>query len=160
MSAVRPLTIDDAVDAMLSPIATEDCRAEIAEALRLTANLLLREAVPGDRRVGEFATEELAATEASVARGDLRELESRTLLKAIAASFSESEAAERLRVSRDRVRELYSAEQLFGFNAGAIRSIPDGSSPTLGRMVRCLTSHIYSANFCPMNAIVRTCKRL
>lgn len=135
MNAVRPLTIEDAVDVTLSAITTEDCGPEIAASLRLVANQLLREAVPGDPGIsaqerafliesGEFTTEELAETEASVARGDLRELENRTLLKAIAASLSESEAAEKLGVSRDRVQELHAAEKLFGFEAGPVTVYP------------------------------------
>jgi len=135
MEAVRPLKIDDAVDATLSAITTEGCGPEIAEVLRLAANELLREADPGSPGLsaqerafliesGEFTPKELAETEASVARGDLRELENRTLLETIAASFSESEAAEKLGVSRHRVRELCGAEQLFGFKVGAVTVYP------------------------------------
>lgn len=73
---------------------------------------------------GTFTPERLAEVEASVARGDLAELERRTRLEAVTGSLSAAEAAQRLGIDSSRVRHRLSKGSLLGFMIGGKRRLP------------------------------------
>ncbi|NUU06433.1 DNA-binding protein [Leifsonia sp. C5G2] len=73
---------------------------------------------------GTFTPERLAEVEASVARGDLAELERRTRLEAVTGSLSAAEAAQRLGIDSSRVRHRLSKGGLIGFMIGGKRRLP------------------------------------
>jgi hypothetical protein len=73
---------------------------------------------------GTFTAESLAATEASVARGDLAELERKTRLEAITGSLSAAEAAEKLGIEASRLRNRQAEGSLYSFIAGGKRRYP------------------------------------
>ncbi|MCK2022664.1 hypothetical protein KZC52_07000 [Microbacterium sp. kSW2-24] len=126
-TAVRPLALAKAVDEALERIDRTGCGAEILRVLRLEAERLLTQVRPVSSssamtpalrafliESGDFTLQELTETEERVARGELRELEDQTCLETIAASYSESEVAERLGLSiyevqdRARIGTIYS----------------------------------------------------
>lgn len=132
---VRPLTIEEAVNELLSSIDSAGCGAEVATALRQKAAELLRRVRPyspgltsQQRRYliqsGDFTPEEFAETEESVARGELREMEQRTSLGTVAASYGESEVAALLEISQEDVRRLYSESKLYAFDAAGVTVYP------------------------------------
>jgi len=73
---------------------------------------------------GTFTPERFAEVEASVARGDLAELERRTRLEAVTGSLSVAEAAQRLGIDSSRVRHRLSKGSLVGFMIGGKRRLP------------------------------------
>lgn len=73
---------------------------------------------------GTFTPERLAEVEASVARGDLAELERRTRLEAVTGSLSAAEAAEILGIDASRVRHRLGNGSLLGFMIGGKRRLP------------------------------------
>ncbi len=153
---VRPLTIESAVDELLSSIDSDGCGTEVATALRQTAAQLLRRVrsyspglTPQQRRYlvesGDFTPEEFAETEGRVARGELREMEQRTSLNAVAASYGESEVAALLEIPREEVRRLYSENKLYAFDAAGVtvyprwqftEETPDGLLPHLDHLLQ------------------------
>lgn len=163
---VRPLTIDDAVDHMLGTIASDGVGPEIETALRRKAEQLLRRVRPyspgltSQQRTyliesGAFAPEKFAETEDRVVRGELRESEQRTSLETIAAGYGESEAAERLGISRDDVRKLRDGGALFAFDVLGIMVYPrwqftdetsDHLLPYLARVVHALLKDWHPAS--------------
>lgn len=153
---VRPLTIKDAVNELLSSIDSAGCGTEVATALRQKAAELLRRVrpsspglTPQQRRYliesGAFTPEEFAETEASVARGELREMEQRTSLAAVAASYGESEVAALLTISPEDVRRMYGEGKLYAFDAAGVTVYPrwqftdetsDGLLPQLAHILQ------------------------
>lgn len=134
-SSARPLTIADAVDELLARVHSERCGPDVCRALLKTAEQLLRGQTPvAPRRMsqersylihsGAFTFEQLARSETHIARGELRELEYRSALSAIAASHSESEVASRLGIVIDEVRQRRSSGELFAFDAAGIELYP------------------------------------
>ncbi|MFF2053747.1 hypothetical protein ACFVU2_19240 [Leifsonia sp. NPDC058194] len=73
---------------------------------------------------GTFTPERLAEVEASVARGDLAELERRTRLEAVTGSLSATEAAQRLGIDSSRIRHRLSKGSLLGFMIAGKRRLP------------------------------------
>ncbi|MBC7593060.1 MAG: hypothetical protein H7288_03845 [Kineosporiaceae bacterium] len=73
---------------------------------------------------GTFTAESLAETEASVARGDLAELERKTRLEAITASLGAAEVAAKLGIDTSRVRHRQAKDGLYAFMAGGRRRYP------------------------------------
>lgn len=137
LDIVRPLTLDDAVDELLAPIDRFNCGPAILRALRLTAECFSRQVRPQSHSSGmspavraflvesdEFTPEGFAETEERVARGELREVEHRTRLETIAASYGESEVAERLGLGIGEVRDRARAGELFSFDAAGIAVYP------------------------------------
>lgn len=152
---VRPLTIESAVDELLSSIDSDGCGTEVATALRQKAAQLLRQVRPHSPRLtsqqrrylvesGDFTPEEFAETEERVARGELREMEQRTSLDTIAASYGESEVAALLEIPREEVRSLHSEGKLYAFDAAGVTvyprwqftdETPDGLLPHLAHLL-------------------------
>lgn len=157
-SAARPLTLADAVDALLAPVHPERCGPEVYRALLTKAEQLLRGQTPvAPRRMsqersylidsGAFTFEQLARSETHIARGELRELEYRSALSAIAASHSESEVASRLGIVIDEVRQRRTSGELFAFDRAGIELYPTwqfteaasgGVLPHLARVLKAL----------------------
>lgn len=73
---------------------------------------------------GTFTAESLAATEASVARGDLAKLERKTRLEAITGSLNAAEVALKLSIDASRVRHRQAKGSLYSFIAGGKRRYP------------------------------------
>lgn len=137
LDIVRPLTLDDVVDELLAPIDRSNCGPEVLRALRLKARHLSRQVRPQSRssglppavrafliESGEFSPEEFAETEERVARGELREAEHRTSIETIAASYGESEVAERLGLNLGEVRDRKRAGKLYAFDAAGVTVYP------------------------------------
>lgn len=148
----RPLKIDDAVDELLASVDTGDCGPEVATALRRMAEQLLRRVrltSPGltsQQRAyliqsDAFSPRALAETEESVARGDLRELEHRTSLDVIAASYGESQVAERLTISGTDVRSGHADGELYAFDAAGIAALPRRARECVSRDSRDRAGH-------------------
>lgn len=132
---VRPLTIEDAVNELLSSIDPAGCGPEVATALRQKAAELLRRVrpsgpglTPQQRRYliesGDFTPEEFAKTAERVARGELREIEQRTSLATVAASYGESEVATLLTIRLEDVRRLRNEGKLYAFDAAGVTVYP------------------------------------
>lgn len=152
----RPLTLADAVDELLGTIELEECDPEVLGALRVKAEKLAKEAIPYSPgmtpqqralliRTGAFTAAELAETEDSVARGDLRDEEHRTELEMIAASYGESEVVKRLGLGRSEIHDRLRAGGLYAFEAAGTTVYPkwqftdqtdDGLLPHLAHVVR------------------------
>ena len=73
---------------------------------------------------GAFTEQEFADTEASLARGDLAELERKTRLGAITDSLSVAEVAQVLSIDAARVRRRQAKGDLYAFVAGGRRRYP------------------------------------
>ncbi|PKI89852.1 hypothetical protein CW368_11830 [Actinomycetales bacterium SN12] len=153
--AVRPLTIEDAVDEVLRPIVSEHHAAEVADALRKRAAQLLRRESP--RNVGPtsqersylidsgaFTPEALSESEQRVTRGELHERENRSELEAIAATYSETEVAARFKTGVGNVIRRYRDGALIAFDIAGNRlyptwqftdSAPGGVLPHLSRVL-------------------------
>ncbi|MCJ1700225.1 hypothetical protein MT356_10890 [Rathayibacter festucae] len=73
---------------------------------------------------GSMTAEELAETEAEVARGELADRERRTRLQAIVDSFGTAEVASRLRIDETRVRHRKAKDGLYAFKVGSKLRFP------------------------------------
>lgn len=150
------MTFDDLVDELLASIEPTDRGAEVEAALRLEAERLVRQSRPdpaaltAEQRTcliesGAFTAEDLATSDARVARGVLRVSEQRTALQAIAASYGESEVAQHLGISGEEVSTLRAAGELFAFDSTGITvhprwqftaDAPDQRLPYLDRIIK------------------------
>lgn len=127
--------VHQAVQYLIDAAESQDQSVEVVVALiRECADLLKKSRPPGtalsDEQAafliesGSFTAEELAETQASVARGDLATEERKTRLSAVTASLSAAEVAERLGIDASRVRHRQTEGSLYGFMAGGKRRYP------------------------------------
>jgi hypothetical protein len=134
-NATAHAEIQRAVQYLIDAAESQDQGVEVVIALiRECADLLKKSRPPGtalsDEQVafliesGSFTAEELAETQASVARGDLAAEERKTRLGAVTASLSAAEVAERLGIDASRVRRRQAEGSLYSFKAGGKRRYP------------------------------------
>lgn len=167
-STAGPPTMDEAGKALLASIHSDGCGVEVRDVLHRTALRFLRTPRPVSRglsetnrenlvRSGAFSAEQLAATEARVARGALREEEARTLLETIAASLAASEVASLLKLRVEEVAQRREEGELYGFDAEGFTLYPkwqftrgeQGSPlPGLPRLIDALVGDWHPASVC------------
>lgn len=132
---VIPAEVREAFQYLIDAARSQGRGAELVVALLheaanvITENPLRGSTLSGDQAAyliesGDFTAEELAKTQASVARGELAEEERRTKLRAVAASLSSAEVAQRLGIDASRVRHRQASGNLYAFKVGGKRRYP------------------------------------